>query len=78
MALGSTQPLREMSIRNLPRGKGRPEHKADNLIAICEQTVYKMWNPLRFTNLWASMPVTGIDLLLFVPHVPSPFTFPHL
>jgi hypothetical protein len=30
-ALGSTQPLTEMSIRNLPGGKGRPARKADNL-----------------------------------------------
>jgi hypothetical protein len=29
MALWSTQPLREVSTRNLPRGKGRPERKAD-------------------------------------------------
>jgi hypothetical protein len=36
MALGSTQPLTEISTRNLPGGKGRPAHKADNLIAICE------------------------------------------
>jgi hypothetical protein len=36
MALGSTQPLTEMSTRNLPGGKGRPERKADNLTAICE------------------------------------------
>jgi hypothetical protein len=28
MALGSTQPLTEMSTRNLPAGKGRPAHKA--------------------------------------------------
>jgi hypothetical protein len=35
MALESTQPL-EMSTRNLPRGKGRPARKADNLTAICE------------------------------------------
>jgi hypothetical protein len=34
MALGSTQPLTEMSIRNLPGGKGRPAHKADNLASI--------------------------------------------
>jgi hypothetical protein len=27
MALGSTQPLREMSTRNLPGGKGRSAHK---------------------------------------------------
>jgi hypothetical protein len=28
MALGSTQPLTEMSTRNLPGGKERPAHKA--------------------------------------------------
>jgi hypothetical protein len=39
MALRSTQPLTEMSTRNPPEGKGRPELKADNLTAICESTV---------------------------------------
>jgi hypothetical protein len=39
MALGSTQPLTEMSTRNLPGGKGRPARKADNLTAICEAIV---------------------------------------
>jgi hypothetical protein len=39
MALGSTKPLIEMSARNLPEGKGRPAHKADNLTAICEPIV---------------------------------------
>jgi hypothetical protein len=39
MALGSTQPLTEMSTRDLPRGKGRPTRKADNLTAICEPIV---------------------------------------
>jgi hypothetical protein len=29
MALESTQPLTEMSTRNLPEGKGRPARKAD-------------------------------------------------
>jgi hypothetical protein len=38
MALGSTQPLTEMSTRNLPGGKGRPARKAD-LTVICEPTV---------------------------------------
>jgi hypothetical protein len=37
--------------------------KADNLIAFCEPTVYKMWNPQRLIILWASTPVTGIALL---------------
>jgi hypothetical protein len=36
MALGSTQPLTEMSTRNHPRGKGRPVYKAGNLTAIFE------------------------------------------
>jgi hypothetical protein len=36
---GSTQPLTEMSIRNLLAGKGRPARKADNLTAICEPIV---------------------------------------
>jgi hypothetical protein len=38
MALGSTTPLTEMSTRNLPGGKKRPAHRADNLTAICEPT----------------------------------------
>jgi hypothetical protein len=39
MALGSTKPLIEMTTRNLPGGKGRPERKVDNLTAISEPTV---------------------------------------
>jgi hypothetical protein len=35
MALGSTQPLTEMSTRNLSGGKVRPARRADNLAAIC-------------------------------------------
>jgi hypothetical protein len=39
VALRSTQTLTEMSTRNLPGGKGRPAHKADNLTANCEPIV---------------------------------------
>jgi hypothetical protein len=39
MALGSTQPITEMSTWNLSGGKGGPERKADNLTAICEPIV---------------------------------------
>jgi hypothetical protein len=36
VAVGSTQPLREMNIRNLPGGgKGRPARKPDNLTVMC-------------------------------------------
>jgi hypothetical protein len=54
VTLGSTQPLTEMSARNLPGGKGRLARKADNLTAICEPIVWKMWEPRRITTLWAS------------------------
>jgi hypothetical protein len=54
VALGSTQPLTEMSTRNLPGVKERPARKADNLTAICEPIVSKMWEPRRLTTLWAS------------------------
>jgi hypothetical protein len=38
MALSSTQPLTEMSAKDLPGVKGcRPRRKIDNLSAICEQ-----------------------------------------
>jgi hypothetical protein len=36
MALGSTQPLTEMSTRNLPGAKKRPTRRTDNLAANCE------------------------------------------
>jgi hypothetical protein len=36
MALGLTQPLKEISSRNLPAGEGQPARKVDNLAAICE------------------------------------------
>jgi hypothetical protein len=36
MALGSIQPLTEMSTRNLPGGKKRSARRADNFTAICE------------------------------------------
>jgi hypothetical protein len=39
MALGSTQPLTEMSTRKFPGGKKRPARKAHNLAAICEPNV---------------------------------------
>jgi hypothetical protein len=51
MALELTHPLTEISTRNLPGGKGLPARKADNLTAICEAIVWKMWDPRRLTTL---------------------------
>jgi hypothetical protein len=42
MVLGSPQPPTEIITRNVLGGKGRPERKADNPIAIYEATVYKI------------------------------------
>jgi hypothetical protein len=39
MALGSTQPVTEMSTRKIPGGKERPARKVNNLTAICEPIV---------------------------------------
>jgi hypothetical protein len=53
MALGPTQPLTEMSTRNLHGGKGWPVLGAANLTAFFEPIVHKMWEPRRLTTLWA-------------------------
>jgi hypothetical protein len=39
MALGSTQPLTEMSTPNHPDDKGQPAPRAENLTAICKPIV---------------------------------------
>jgi hypothetical protein len=39
MALGSTQPLTEMSTRKLPGGKKRPARRAESLVAVYEPNV---------------------------------------
>jgi hypothetical protein len=54
VALGSTQPVTDMSTMNLLVGKVRPVRKADNFSAVCEPTIWKMWEPRRLINLWAS------------------------
>jgi hypothetical protein len=39
MTLGSTQPLIEMSTKDLPGVKGRTVREADNLTAICDAII---------------------------------------
>jgi hypothetical protein len=57
MALGSTQPLIEMSTRNFPGGKKRQGRRADEL-AEC----LKMWESQPLATLRASTASTGITL----------------
>jgi hypothetical protein len=64
----STQPLTEMSTRNLPADKGRPARKVHKITAICERTVYKMWQPRRFTILWASTACYRDSVAFFLTH----------
>jgi hypothetical protein len=45
MVQGWTQPLPEMSTRNLTGSKGKPASKVDNLTAICEPIVYEIGEP---------------------------------
>jgi hypothetical protein len=76
MALGSTQPLTEMSTRNLPGGKGRPAPEADNLTAICEPIVYKMWEPEHLTTLWASTACYRDSFTLLFTHLQFSYNLP--
>jgi hypothetical protein len=64
LALGTTKPLTEMSIRNLGGGKKRPARRADNLAAICETNVSKCGGLNLSQTLRASTACTGITLPL--------------
>jgi hypothetical protein len=44
--------------------KARPTRKADNLTAICERIVQKMWDPPRLTTPW-TFTVCCTDKLYF-------------
>jgi hypothetical protein len=70
MALGLTQPPTEISTRSLPGGKGRLAREDENLAAISEPTVYKMWQPRRFTTLWAFTAFYSDNYTFYLYHKP--------
>jgi hypothetical protein len=64
MSLEPTQPVTEVSTRNLPWGG--LECKADNHTVICESIVYKLWEARRLTILRASTARYRDTFTLFV------------
>jgi hypothetical protein len=66
MALGSTQPLTDMTLRKIPGGKGRPAPKTDNFTAFCQPTISKMLEPRRLTTLWIFKACYRIALLFYL------------
>jgi hypothetical protein len=67
MILGSTQPLTQMSTRNLHGCKGRPAGKPDNIAAICEPIVLKIGSLDTSQPYRTPLPVTGIALSSISP-----------
>jgi hypothetical protein len=65
MALGSTQPLREMSTRNLPGGKGQ----LTTLPPTVSQLSRRCGSLDLSQSYGPSRPVTGIALLFFFTYV---------
>jgi hypothetical protein len=51
--------------KKVSEAKRRPVCKADNLAAICEQIVYKIWAPQYLTTLYASTAYYGDSFTFF-------------
>jgi hypothetical protein len=61
MGLGSIQHLTQMSTSSFTGGEEPPARRADQLAAIYEQNICKLWEPEPVTTLRATTACTGID-----------------
>jgi hypothetical protein len=78
--LGSTQPLTELSARNVPGGKRQPARRADKLTTIREPTVLTKCGSLNISQPYgSSRPVTGMALpfTLYPVVLCVQLSFPH-
>ena len=84
MALGSTQPLTEMSTRNISWGQRRPVRRADNLTTFVCRLSWNLgtspsWNPqglfrpimglLYLYMFWAAMCPSSGELIVSIRHL---------
>jgi hypothetical protein len=76
MALESTQPLTEMSTRNLPVGEGRPARKADNQPPSVSRLSRKCGSLDISQPYGPPRPVTGIVYLYLTPNGGAVARFP--
>lgn len=67
MALGMTHPLTEMSLRNLPGGKGRTAREADNLTA-CMSRLSRKCRSFDMSQSYGP-PVTAIPVPFYTKFV---------
>jgi hypothetical protein len=54
MVLRSAEPLTEMCTWTVSRSKGLPVGQADNLTAICDPIIKKMWELQHLAAVWAN------------------------
>jgi hypothetical protein len=65
MALGLTQPLKEMSTRNITWGQRRPGSRADNLTTFMYRLSWNLGTSISWNTQGLSRPVMGLLYLYF-------------
>jgi hypothetical protein len=69
MALGLTEPLTEMSTRNIPGVKGQPARKAENLPAIWTDCLENVGASMSHSAMGLHGLLQGYIIVYFLIHV---------